>query len=289
MSLNLPRLSKSTVSYQSLTAGLQTFLWKDLTNISEIGKGSFGSVFSASFYNKHTSTPENVVVKKLLSSSRKEEKQRFFKEARLLHSLDHENVVCFKMVCIEPPAIMMEFVLFDFKPFCAEEEKQVHNLEDFLGFLDETDATEAFSPDLYRKIALDVANGLQYLHASNVYHRDLKTSNVLVSNSHYRNINHNDELTAVFKKVPIVCKLTDFGESRSEHIQTQLLANTRTKNVDRGTPSFVAPEVHTLKEASAEDLKSIDMWAYGMIIYFCLQLINYRKGLNKSKNFKIID
>jgi serine/threonine protein kinase len=74
----------------------------------------------------------------------------------------------------------------------------------------------------------------------------------------------NDELAAAFNVEPIACKLTDFGESRSEQIQTQLMANTRTSNVDRGTPSFMAPEIHTLREVGAEDLKRIDMWAYGM-------------------------
>jgi serine/threonine protein kinase len=46
------------------------------------------------------------------------------------------------------------------------------------------------------------------------------------------------------------------------------MANTRTSNVDRGTPSFMAPEIHTLREVGAEDLKRIDMWAYGM--WHCL-------------------
>ena len=69
----------------------------------------------ASFKNKQKSTTENVVVKKLLSSSRSDEKQKFFKEARLLNSLSHKNITSFKKVCIEQTAIMMEFVAFEFK------------------------------------------------------------------------------------------------------------------------------------------------------------------------------
>jgi serine/threonine protein kinase len=119
-------------------------LWTDLSGISEIGRGSFGVVFLASFDNG-VATTEKVVVKKLLPSSRSDEKQRFFKEARLLQSLNHKNVAKFKKVCIEPPAIMMEFAAFNFPFFCSDNEsKEVSNLQDFLGYLDENDAALEF-------------------------------------------------------------------------------------------------------------------------------------------------
>ena len=87
MSLKLPSFSKTKVSYQEFTRGLETFLWTDLSDLSsiyEIGRGSFGLVFLASFNNEAITTTEKVVVKKLLPSSRSDEKQRFFKKARLL-------------------------------------------------------------------------------------------------------------------------------------------------------------------------------------------------------------
>ena len=242
MSVNLPSFSKARISYQEFTKGLETFLWQDLSQITEIGRGTFGSVLLASFNSEQKSTGEKVVVKKLLLSSRSDEKQKFFKEARLLNCLSHKNITSFKKVCIEPPAIMMEFLAFEFKCFCAGgENKQVNNLQDFLGHLDENNAVEAFPAMVFLKIAHDVADGLQYLHESNVFHRDLKTANVLVSNRHYCD-KDNDEMLASFNREPIVCKLSDFGESRSEEVQTQLLCSTKTSNVDRGTPSFMAPK-----------------------------------------------
>ena len=124
----------------------------------------------------------------------------------------------------------------------------------FLGHLDENNAVDAFPAMVFLKIARDIADGLQYLHESNVFHRDLKTANVLVSSRHYCD-KDNDKILASFNREPIVCKLSDFGESRSEEVQTQLLCSTNTSNVDRGTPSFMAPETRTILEARADDIK----------------------------------
>ena len=83
MSFKLPTFSKAKVPYQEFTRGLETFLWTDLSNTSGIGRGTFGSVLPASLKNEKTAA-ENVVVKKLLQSSRLDEedfsrRQGFFK------------------------------------------------------------------------------------------------------------------------------------------------------------------------------------------------------------------
>ena len=82
----------------------------------------------------------------------------------------------------------------------------------------------------------------------------MKTANVLSSNRHNCD-EDNDEILASFNREPIVCKLSDFGESRSEEVQTQLLCSTKTSNVDRGTPSFMAPETRTMLEVRTDDGK----------------------------------
>lgn len=260
MSLKLPSFSKAKNLYLEFTRDLQTFnAWTDLSNCSEIGRGTYGSVLQATFQNDG-----KVVVKKLLQSSRPDEKRRFFKGAKLLQSLTHINIAQFKRLCVELPAIMMEFLAFNFEHFCPYEHRaqQVSNLQDFLGYLDENNAVEAFPPFLYQKIARYVSDGLQYLHNIGVYHRDLKTSNILVSNMHYSDKNSASVL-ASFNVELIICKLTDFGENRSQEIQTMLLGNTKTTNVAQGTPAFMAPGTHTMEEVEEEDLKRIDMWAYG--------------------------
>ena len=125
---------------------------------------------------------------------------------------------------------------------------------------------------LQLKIAEDIARGLDHLHQSHVFHRDLKTANVLVSNKHYCHMGDPDDLMKAFKSEPIICKLTDFGESRSDEIQTQQMANTHTGNVNRGAPSFMAPDIKGMPSAGADDLRRIEMWAYGMDIYCIINL-----------------
>lgn len=64
-------------------------------------------------------------------------------------------------------------------------------------------------------------------------------------------------------KVGIVCKLVDFGESRSSVQQTNTLCLTMTNNVDRGTIVFMAPECMSSqlnqKALSLQDLKKADI------------------------------
>lgn len=74
--------------------------------------------------------------------------------------------------------------------------------------------------------------GLKYLHSQGIAHRDLKPANVLVGNSHYSSLAMED-MGTVFQDRPIICKLTDFGESRSQYAQTHMsMLSSRTSRVD---------------------------------------------------------
>ena len=203
----------------------------------------------------------------------------FIKECRLISSLSHRNIVQCIGICMKPLSIMLEMAFFDFAPLGYD--KKVHNLGQWLRSVDGLDdSSVADLADMFPVIGNDIASGLQYLHQNNVAHRDLKPANILVSNRQYSNIDPvTTEFVKVFQKCPILCKLTDFGESRSTLIQTQTLLNVATKNVHRGSIPYMAPEIlfeelgtHDTDTTafSLEQLKQIDIWAFGMTLYMLI-------------------
>lgn len=269
MAFKLPCFSrKKSPANQDLPG----FRYEDLQELEIIGHGSFGAVFTARRRVKddvlETGALETVVVKKMLGGY---DDKEFVKEARMLNEIQHQNVVRFEGFCPTPCAIMLEYVFFDFSPF--GENKKLNSLQDFLGFVDENDDFECFNKfGLHSKIAKDIAKGLSHLHARDIVHRDLKSANVLVSNQHYCHLSNEKDRGEAFQKAPIVCKLTDFGESRSRQLQTALVVNSRTQRMNRGTPVFCAPEAYLHQPEAGprfaiDDLKQVDVWAYGMILF----------------------
>ena len=124
----------------------------------------------------------------------------------------HRNISQFSAFCDNPFAIMMEYSVFDFNPF--GENKEVTTLEDFIHFVVNEYDFSSFS-QLIPLCAKDIATGLDFLHKRNVAHRDLKLSNVLVSNVHYI-AKEGQDLHKAFSEQPIVCKLADlWAEQKS--------------------------------------------------------------------------
>ena len=102
-------------------------------------------------------------------------------------------------------------------------------------------AEGAISADRRRTWASDVAQGMKYLYAHGIEHRDLKSGNVLLTA-------HQDR-----------AKVADFGLSRRE----ELSAITRTKAGPVGTAAYMAPELledNVFSEAS-------DVYSYGILLW----------------------
>ena len=78
-------------------------------------------------------------------------------------------------------------------------------------------------------------------YENNMVHNDIKPGNILVTNTHYAH--ETKYLASLFEKKPVICKLAHFGEGRSEMAQTKTLLSNKTKLVERGTPTFMAPEI----------------------------------------------
>ena len=103
-------------------------------------------------------------------------------------------------------------------------------------------------PRIGNVIARDVTNAIAYLHRKDIVHRDVKSANILVSNSHYSNL-HGVDLKVAYEKTPIIYKLGDLGETRSQATKTNiLLQNSRIKALNRGSQVFMAPEISIVGE-----------------------------------------
>ena len=154
---------------------------------------------------------------------------------------------------------------FDFSLF-ADRHHKVHSLKEFLFELSGSDPSE------FAHVMLVIAN--HFLHKNGVVHRDLKPANVLVSNQHYHYLVDFSLIEEAWFTIPVICKLTDFGEARSQLINTRNFKVTATNNVNRVTPAFMAPEL-LLSEKEQQitmllsQLKKVDIWFLGLL-YFCV-------------------
>ena len=204
---------------------LPIFSYKNLVDEEEIGVGAFAVIFTAKLPDK-----SKVVVKKLISAD-EETKKSLIKEARLLQNLRHANVVEFKGICTDQLSLLLEYAYFDFRPFGCD--IQTHNLAEFLAVCEES-SCDGMNVAVFTHAAFDVAPGLKYLHQNNIAHGDLKPANILVYNWHYDHLSDQEKIKQIIAIKPLVCKLADFGESRSTDIQTQNMLKSRTNRVDRG-------------------------------------------------------
>lgn len=160
MAFKLPCFSRKK---QPESNDLPGFQYEYLQQLEMIGQGSFGAVFSARLRVKEDRF-ETVVVKNLLGGC---DEKVFMKEARMLHQIQHGNVVSFKGFFPNPCAIMLEYVYFDFSPL--GENKKVNSLQEFLAFVDENDNFQCFSEcGLHSKIAKDIAKELSHLHTRDI-------------------------------------------------------------------------------------------------------------------------
>ena len=258
-SFKLPKLSVKAKQIE-----LPRFEWARVAKEKKLGSGTFGSVYLAK-YGSSSQSP-NVVVKKLKSPSI-DCQTRFLKEAKILNSAKgHRNVIEFLGFCDQPHSIMMKYSSFDFRLFGVE--RKVSSLADFVQFIDaELDFSQ---PSLYNLLPVcvkDILTGIEYLHKRDIAHRDLKPANILVCNQHLMDVDA-DNLSKAFQQCPIVCRLTDFGLSRSVDIQTKTVVS-KTKSIFCGTPGYMAPELFLNKLASAthEDLKRADMWSLALVVH----------------------
>lgn len=183
-----------------------------------LGEGSMGAVYKA----RHKLLDRVVALKvphpSMLRNATQTE--RFLREGRALAMLRHPNVVDIYDTEEEDalPYIAMEFV--DGNTLSSEIRSNKH-----LPFTD------------IKQWATQIAGALDYIYAQGMLHRDLKSSNVLISNDRR-------------------ALITDFGIA---HLDSQATIT----NGMLGTPAYMSPE-----QAKGEKLDgSSDLYSLGVVLY----------------------
>ncbi|KAH7523458.1 hypothetical protein FEM48_Zijuj06G0013200 [Ziziphus jujuba var. spinosa] len=180
-----------------------------------IASGSSGDLYKGTFCN------QDVAIKVLKAGHLNETMQReFAQEVYIMRKVRHKNVVQFIGACTRHPnlCIVTEYMaggsMYDFL-----KENSVLPLQSLL------------------RVAIDVSKGMNYLHQSNIIHRDLKAANLLMDENG-------------------VVKVSDFGVAR-------VRAQSGVMTAETGTYRWMAPEVI---EHKPYDHKA-DVFSFGVVLW----------------------
>ncbi len=195
---------------------------------SRIGDGGLADVYRA----RREDRGDTLAVKVAKSRANTVVKKRFEREARILMSLRHPNIVSGvdSGIVDGAPYIVMPFIAGETMKAVVEREGKLP-------------ATRAL------RFATQIASGLVAAHGASLIHRDLKPLNLIVSK----------------ERAGELVRILDFGIARAyegEEMRTRLTGDGLT-----GTPNYMAPEqvVTSVKQGPG-----VDLYALGAIICYML-------------------
>ncbi|KAF8030231.1 hypothetical protein BT93_E2622 [Corymbia citriodora subsp. variegata] len=221
---DLPRLQITRFHYEDLKAMTGDFTVK-------LGEGGFGSVFLGTL-----PSGVRIAVKRLDGFGQM--KKSFLAEAGTIGTIHHVNLVKLLGFCVEK-----SFRLLVYEYMCN-------------GSLDKwifhKDQEFDICWQVRRKIIIDIAKGLVYLHEDchpKIIHLDIKPQNILLD-EHFN------------------AKLADFGLSKliekdQSHVMTTM----------RGTPGYLAPEW-----LSSVITEKVDVYSFGIVM---LEVLCGRKNVDR--------
>ncbi|XP_027368938.1 uncharacterized protein LOC113874890 isoform X2 [Abrus precatorius] len=224
------KIEPTKAEEEAIARGLQTIKNDDLEEIRELGSGTYGAVYHGKWKGS------DVAIKRIKAScfaGRPSERARliadFWKEALLLSSLHHPNVVSFYGIVRDGPdgslATVTEFMVNgSLKQFLHKKDRTIDRRKRLI-------------------IAMDAAFGMEYLHGKNIVHFDLKCENLLV--------NMRDPQRPV-------CKIGDLGLSKVKQ-------HTLVSGGVRGTLPWMAPELLSGKSNMVSE--KIDVYSFGIVMW----------------------
>lgn len=192
----------------------------DITVGCQIGSGSFGTVFKGQWYGP-------VAIKKLnVREPTPAQLQAFKNEVAVLRRTRHVNILLF-VGCISKPHLAIV------TQWCEGSSlyKHLHVNE------------SKFDMNLLIDIARQTAQGMDYLHAKNIIHRDLKSNNIFLADNY-------------------CVKIGDFG------LATVKLRWSGSYQYQQpsGSVMWMSPEIIRMKDKDPYTFKS-DVYAYGIVLF----------------------
>lgn len=181
----------------------------------QIGKGAYSTVYKA----YHNDLSKIFAVKEINISIHKKNIERFREEIFLMNKFDHQNILK-----------LYETIEDDNYIYLILEYCENGDLKNFL-------SKRPMKEKNVRKFMKQIVSGLQYLNNKNVYHRDLKPQNILLTKDY-------------------TIKISDFGLAKTCESDTLL-------DTICGSPMYMAPEIMKYKKY---DTKA-DLWSLGVIFY----------------------
>ena len=188
--------------------------------LSLLGVGGMGVVFQA----EDTKLQRLVALKVLQPSLGKLARDRFVREARAAAAIQHDNVITIYDVGLEGPLAYLAMQ-------SLEGETLEHRLQ----------REGTLPPEEVRRIAAEVADGLEAAHAKKLVHRDIKPANVWLEANRGR------------------AQILDFGLARVSDADSEL---TETGMI-AGTPAYMSPEQ---AQGRAVDART-DLFSLGSMMY----------------------
>jgi serine/threonine-protein kinase len=199
--------------------------------IGTLGEGGMGTVYLARSQARNQEVALKIIRPDLVGHNRST--KRFLREINVLGSLDHPRIVRFH----EMGSVEGQF-------FFAMEYVRTINLKKLL-----SERTSADRIQICCGIACQVLEGLGYAHGRGFIHRDVKTSNILVSG----------------QDPGLQAHLADFGLAKNFQ-STGMSAMTFDREI-LGTLTYMAPE-QVVDSRSAKP--SVDIYSLGATLYHLL-------------------
>ncbi|KAL0462369.1 UNVERIFIED_CONTAM: LEAF RUST 10 DISEASE-RESISTANCE LOCUS RECEPTOR-LIKE PROTEIN KINASE-like 1.2 [Sesamum latifolium] len=245
--INSSFVSRGSSSYPSLTkdlekAGIHIFDYHELEEATdhfdpkrELGDGGYGAVYKGKLQDGRI-----VAVKRLYENHYKRVEQ-FTNEVELLARLRHQNLV--SLYGCTPCRSRELLLVYEYIPNGT--------LADHLHGQRAKPGSLSWITRL--NIAIETAGALAYLHASDVVHRDVKSTNILLDN----NFN---------------VKVADFGLSRL--LPTDV---THVSTAPQGTPGYVDPEYNEFYQLTEKS----DVYSFGVVL---LELISSKPAVDITRH-----